>query len=44
MDFFKKDLKNPGVSLGLLAIALGFGGMVAFSGYIAAHYDGCGWI
>ena len=34
-DFIKKDLKKPGVSLGLLAIALGFGGMVAFSGYIA---------
>ncbi|MBS0350712.1 MAG: MFS transporter [Proteobacteria bacterium] len=32
---FIKDLKKPGVSLGLLAIAFGFGGMVAFSGYIA---------
>jgi MFS transporter, DHA1 family, inner membrane transport protein len=34
-DFIKKDLKKPGVSLGLLAIAFGFGGIVAFSGYIA---------
>jgi len=34
-DFIKKDLKTPGVSFGLLAIALGFDGMVAFSGYIA---------
>jgi len=34
-DFIKKDLKTPGVSLGLLAIVFGFGGMVAFSGYIA---------
>ncbi len=34
-DFIKKDLKKPGILLGLLAIALGFGGMVAFSGYIA---------
>ena len=32
---FVKDLKKPGVSLGLLALVFGFGGMVAFSGYIA---------
>jgi|GEM_PF-33007 len=34
-EFIKKDLKKPGFSSGLLTIAFGFGGMIAFSGYIA---------